>query len=426
MDPELKKELDALRAALGKNVDALARLDALEKIVAAGQADVKLVRAELEKIQQAVTEREQIIRDLREGARLSARQADPIQVRRQAIEMTGMIVRAELARANRMELPAAFRAETDLVRKYQEESLARATLTPMATTGSYVVPTITDLAIQDAVEEVSELLGLVDFIPGLPAGGTFNFTFLSTRPVMQVKRGSTDTAMTASDPVFSQVQLSPAETYVFFPVDNKMFLMSAMALGGYFENLCRDALIDKLAYWLVRGDGTATYNSITGMLAEATAAYIYSLPAGKTAFSDVAATDLQKAKAKCLKRGRGPRGRWILDLEISGSSGLISNMDRLGKVPVVTIGNDGQARILTNPEVIEEHMPGTDESAAGTGFIVYGDPATWIVGMVGGLRIASDASVKFDKNQTAFRGDTIVDIKRKPVASAITIKTAAA
>ena len=46
--------------------------------------------------------------------------------------------------------------------------------------------------------------------------------------------------------------------------------------------------------------------------------------------------------------------------------------------------------------------------------------------MVGGLQIASDASVKFDKNQTAFRGTTIVDIKRKPVQTMVLLKTAAA
>jgi len=71
-------------------------------------------------------------------------------------------------------------------------------------------------------------------------------------------------------------------------------------------------------------------------------------------------------------------------------------------------------------------MPGEDESAVATGFALYGDLATIMLAMVGGLQIASDASVKFDKNQTAFRATTIMDIKRKPVASLIVAKTAAA
>ena len=309
------------------------------------------------------------------------------------------------------------------MRKYVEECLARATLTPLSTTGSYLVPTVTEAAIRDAVEEVSELLSLVDWIPGLPAGGTFNFTFLATRPVMQPKRASSDTEMTASDPVFSQLQLSPNETYLFFPVDNKLFLMSAVALGGYFEGLCRDAMIDKLAYWVLRADGTASYNSITGTLAETTADYIYTLPSGKTTFASLAASDLTGAKAKVFKRGRGPRGRWIMDLEVLG---VVEDLDRTGKNPVVRESEDGTYRIKGNPVVIDEYMPGLDESAADTGFALYGDPATIILGMVGGMRIASDASVKFDKNQTAFRGDVIVDIKRKPVKTLVLVKTAAA
>ena len=269
MDEQLKKEFEGIRGELKKNVDAIARVDALEAQIvtlAAGAGEVKLVRGELEKIRQVVDEREKAIRELKEQGRVQQLRADPIQRKEEALIMLGMIVRQELARANGFEIPAAFKDETQLVRSYREQVLARATITPMSTTGSYMVPTVTDRSIMDAIEEVSSLLSLVDLNTGLPAGGTFNFTFLATRPVMQPKRAGTDTAMSASDPVFAQLQLSPNETYVFFPIDNKMFAMSAIALGGYFEGLCRDAMIDKLAYWALRADGTATYNSITGLL----------------------------------------------------------------------------------------------------------------------------------------------------------------
>jgi HK97 family phage major capsid protein len=181
--------------------------------------------------------------------------------------------------------------------------------------------------------------------------------------------------------------------------------------------------VDKLAYWLLRADGTATYNAITGMLNETTAAYVYSLPAGKTGFADLSAADLNKIKAKAYKRGRGPSARWIMDLEIQG---VIEDLDRNGKVPVMTFGQNGSPKIKQNEVVIEEYMPGLDESAASTGFLGYGDPATFIVAMVGGMQIASDSSYLFGKNQTAFRATTIVDIKRKPVPTFILAKTAAA
>jgi HK97 family phage major capsid protein len=426
MEPELTKEFELIRGDLKKNVDAIARVDGLEAKIAGMTAtaeDVKLVRAELDKVRVFVEERDKAIKELKEQGRVIQMRQDPIVRREAALEMLGMIVRQELARFNGLELPAALKHETALVRAYRDETLARATLTPMSGTGSYMVPTVTDRAIMDAIEEVSPVLGLVDLQTGLPPGGTFNFTFLASRPAMQPKRASSDTAMTASDPVFAQLQLSPNEIYVFFPIDNKMFAMSAIALGGYFEGLCRDAMIDKLAYWTLRADGTATYNSITGALNETTAAYILAMGAGKTAFSDLTAANLTDIKAKCLKRGRGKAARWLMDLEIQG---IIEDIERTGKVPLIREKEDGTMLLKQNPIEIEEYMPGKDESAAATGFLLYGDLATILVGMVGGLQIASDASVKFDKNQTAFRATAIADIKRKPVATMILGKTAAA
>lgn len=423
MDPELKAALDELRAKIGKNVDALARVDQIAQLAQTTGADLKVLRGEVEQVRKFVEERDKQIRALQEQARTEAMRRDPIRDRTEALTMLGMIVRSELCRAQGMPLPVGFSHETDLVRGYREQCLSRATLTPGSTTGSYLVPTLVDSGIQSGVEEVSEFLGLCDWMPGLPAAGTFNFTFLATRPTMQAKRASVDTAMTASDPVFSQMAVTPYETYIFFGVDNKLFLQSAVALGGYFDALCRDSMVDKLAYWALRADGTSTYNSITGLLNETTAAYLYQLGAGKTGFADLTDANLTAIKAKCLKRGRGPRGRWLCDLEVQG---VIENLDRTGKVPVITYAQDGTARCKQNPIVNDEYMPGLDESAASTGFLLYGDLATLLIAMVGGIEIKSDQSVRFDKNQTAFRATTVMDIKRKPVATLILGKTAAA
>jgi HK97 family phage major capsid protein len=422
MDPELKKALDELRAQIGRHVDVAARVDKIETDMAARAttADLKTARADLEKLQTLVADRDAALKTLQEQGRVQALQRDPIRDRIEAKRMLGMIVRAEIARNNRWDLPADFQGEIALVRSYREQVIARATLTPMSTTGSYVVPTVTDRSIMDAVEEVSQLLSLVDFQPGLPAGGTFNFTFLATRPSMLQKRASTDTAFTASDPVFSQLVLSPNETYVFFPIDNKLFLMSAVALGGYFEGLCRDAMIDKLAYWLLRADAGASYNSITGLLAQTT--YTVSLPNGKTAFADVTADDIYAAEDSVLGRGRGPNGRWLLSHDILG---IVKNIDRLGKMGLIDRVN-GNLTIDNYPTVQDTNMPVRSESAKGVAFAAFGDLKSIIVGMVGGMQIASDSSVRFDKNQTCFRATTIVDIKQKPVNTLVTLKTAAA
>lgn len=423
MDPELKKLLEELKGQVGKSVDAAAQIDQIVARVAAGEQQMTVARAELEKVMGFVKERDQALKELREQTRVQAVSRDPIARKQQALEMMGMIARAAFFRRHGVEHPSEFRGEVEIVRKYQEEVLARATLTPMSTTGSYVVPTVTDMSIQDAVEEVSELMSMVDFMPGLPAGGTFNYTFLATRPSMKQARATTDTTRTQSDPVFAQLQLTPKEMYVTFPVDNKFFVMSPLALGQYFQGLCRDAMIDKMAYWLLRADGTSTYNSITGLLNETRVDYVNWLPAGKTSFKDITAKDINDAKSGNLKRGRGPRARWVMDLDVQG---VIEEIDRTGKVPLLREMPDGSYRLKGNDLVIEEYMPGLDEDAKDTGFALFGDLATAIIAMVGGMRVRSDSSVGFKEDQTWFAADTVATMARKPVKTLKLIKTAKA
>lgn len=422
VDEKLKQEFDALRAELKKNVEALARVDKLEAAAGQRDADVKKIQGDMEAIRAEAKQREDTIRELQQKARVQAIQRDPIRERQDSIRMLGMIVRQELSKHLRVEVPAAFKEEGELVRSYHE-SISRATLYAGGTTGSYLVPTITEATVIDALEEVSELLGLVDFVPGLPAASTISIPTLVTRPTLQAARASVDTAMTQSDPAFGQLQLTPAEAYIYFPVDNRLIQMSAVALGNLLAQVLRDGLISGICTWLLSGDATSTYNSVRGILKENTAAYIYQLGSGKTGFANLAKSDLTGMKAKCLKRGRGPRGRWLTSLDVLG---IIEDLDRTGKTPVITYGQDGMPRVLQNEVVIEEGMPDIADSAADTGFIGFGDWATYLVGLIEGIQIASSSDYLFGKNQTAFRGVLNMDIKRKPVATAILGKTAAA
>ena len=422
MDPEIKKALEALRAELGKNADVVARIDGIEVAAKNGTSTVTALRAEMDTLKAAVVTRENEIKELQQKARVIAVAQDPITQRHEAMSMFGRICRAELCRARNEPVPAVFAEEAQVVRAYREEVAKRATLTPMAATGSYLVPTVTMTALIDTLEEVSAMLGLVDFIPGLPVGGTINIPTLLTRPAMQPKRAGTDTAMTQSDPTFGQLSLSPNESYIFFPIDNKFMQMSPFDLGNICMNALRDGMADKLAYWLLRADGTATYNSITGLLNETTGDYIYDLPAGKMAFSDLSALDLNKIMAKCLKRGRA-RGVWLMSLDIQGQ---IEEIDRAGKVPLITYAQDGTPRLKQREIIIEEYMPDLSESAKSTAFLGFGDPKTIIMGQCGAMEFASDTSYLFGKNQTAFRATALFDIKRKPVATFAIAKTAGA
>ena len=63
---------------------------------------------------------------------------------------------------------------------------------------------------------------------------------------------------------------------------------------------------------------------------------------------------------------------------------------------------------------------------ANKAFLGYGDLATFLVGLVGGIQIGVSTEYLFGENQTAFRAIVNMDMKRKPSATYTILKTAAA
>lgn len=417
MDPKLKEQFDAIRAELGKNTEGLKRLDELETKAKERDANLETIRTELKALKEGNEAREKVIKDLQQAVRVQALGNDPIKTKREAIAMLGMIGRQMLSRHLNVAVPARFAGEGVLVEAYNNQ---RATLAEGSGSGAYFIPTILELTeIIDTLEEVSEILGLVDFRTGMPTKATIP-TFV-TRPTLQPKRASTDTAMTASDPAFSYMSIDTEEAYIFFPVDNWLLELSPYNLGAYLLPMLRDAYLDGLSKWVILADGTASYNSLTGIINEAT--YKTSMPSGKMAFADLAKSDLTAIKKATLKRGRA-RGRWLMALDVLG---LIEDLDRDGKTPVLTYAQDGTPRILQNPVTIDEDMLDLADSAKDTTVLAFGDLAAMLVAMAGnGLRMATSTEFYFNRNQTCFRALAHIDIKRKPANIMRILKTAAA
>jgi HK97 family phage major capsid protein len=422
MTPEqlaaLQESIRQLNERFGKLNGMQERLASLEGALRAPDATEVTIRAELETLTTEATELRSSIADIQQRQRTSALLMDPASSEREAFRMFGMQVRQGLCRRLQTEAPSAFRAEGDALRTYMEQ---RATLNADATGGSNLVPTIMEHSIFDTLEEVSSLLALTDFQPNLP--GKMDIPTLITRPTLQHKRASIDTDMTQSDPGIGSVSFDPDEMYIYFPIDNRLIEMSAIALGTLAFQLLRDGVAEGLVNDLLNADGTSTYNGMTGFLQESTAAYVYSMTTGAStdAFTDLAAADLQGCVAKALRRGRA-NGRWIMAQDVFFN---ITNIDREGKVPLVSYGNDGMPRILGAPVEIDEGMPTIADSAAATPFIGYGDLRTYLVGLVNGVKIDYSTDVLFKRNQTAFRAVLNGDIVRKPVATFITLKSGA-
>lgn len=415
MDPEIKAALGALKSAVGeKNVELMSRIDAIEQRATEGNESAKKLREEIESLQRTHEEYQTQIETLQRESRRQLFHRDGVRDQSTALRVLGAICRQELAQHLRQDVPSTFREpEETLIRDYRE-SLSRDTIQTGATPGSNLVPVIMETELIEAVEEVSDIMSRVNFIPGLP--GNVDIPVLTGRPVLQHSRATKDTAMTASEANFDLLQIRPEEQYIYVPVDNNLLLMSALDLGRLMLNLLRDGVIDGLAHQVVAGGGPSGSDSIL----DAAAAYRYTLPSGKKAFGDITYQDLVKAKASLLKRGRA-RGVWLGSEDVIWALG---DIDRQGKEPILRTEN-GEPTILHKPVVIDESMPDLTESKANTPFLAFGDLATMTVGLVAGINIRASEHVLFNKNQTAFRATIKSDTKRKPVKTLTTIRTAA-
>ena len=411
MDPKLQEMFDELRAELKKNGDAHKFIDAIEKRVATGETSLTEAKAELKELRANVETVNKAIEDVKRDARKVAQHRDGIVSKQEGHRILGMQLRQLFFQHTGQPLPREFADEAKALEQY------RATIYADAGTGSYLIPTVTQAEIMDTLEVVSPLLSRCDFHTGLP--GKFDMPTLIGRPTLRYKRATIDTAAAASDPTFGQFVFDPDEMYTYFPVDNRLLQMSAVALGSLCVNLIRDGILDGLSYGILRADGTSGYNDMTGLLKEATAGYISALPGGKTAFSDMTKADLSAAKGKALLRAQNI-GVWLMGSYIVS---LTEDLNRTGKDPVITTRGDGTRLILGNEIVVDAYMPTSAESAISTGFAVFGDLKTEFVGLVGGIDIAVSTEFMFNKNQTCFRGVINGQFQRKPFAGLITMKT---
>lgn len=397
--------INGIREELGqRNTDLQARLTAIEKSRETQGADLGKLRAELDTLRSEAKQREDTIREIERRNNLRLEQ-DPVRSREQALGMLGMMARQDYFRVSRAEIPALFAKEREQVDAYVREARTRATLGEQTTAGGYFMPTVLQLGIYDTLEQVSELLSVIDFQSGVPTKGAF--VTLTGRPTLQPKRASSDTSLAQSDPAFGTFDWDTEEAGFSFPIDNWMFQLSPIDLGSRLVPLCRDAYIQGLCDWLINADGTASYNSMSGMLADT----VNVVRMTGTAFSDLTNDDLRKLMRAVLRRAR------VMGSFVGGPYAIdvLEGIDRTGKIPVLRESADGSYVVKGKRFVEDEGMPDETDSAAGAAFLAFGDPKTWAVVLAAnGLQIAFDSSIGFRANQTWYRALGHVDIVRKP------------
>ncbi len=332
-------------------MDLAARLDVIEGARATEADEVKKLRTELDDIKKTSQEREATIVEIQRRNRLRI-EADPAQQRKEALEMLGEMGRRALAHELRDGCAEDVCRAAEAAGRVSEAAAPSGRRCRWPRAPPFPADHTSRMEIFNTLEEVSPLLGEVDFQSGWPAKGTF--VSLTGRPTLQPKRASSDTDMTQSDASFSEFSWSTDEGYIFFPVDNWLLELSPLAFGTLLLQVSRDAFLQGLTDWLINGDGTSTYNSITGILNDT----VNIVRLAGTGFASLTNANLRALMRAVLLRARRMgvflSGPYLID--------LLEEIDRTGKVPILREQGDGSYRIKSHRHVEDEGMP--DETAA--------------------------------------------------------------
>lgn len=415
MDEELRQAIEALKGEIGEsNTDLRDRLQQVEERAKEDDAKVEELRGEIDNLKQVAQEREATITEMQQRMRQEQRESDPIADRRRAVEMFGMISRQLLAHKMGTEVPPRFREEAEQVREYRESRMQRDTLVESTGAGTYFIPTVLQMEIIDSLAGLSPLLDNVEMLTGMPTKGTV--PVLSGRPTLQHKRASSGTDMTQSDFSFTEMDWDTEEAYIFFPVDNWLLQLSPFNLGSFLLPRTREAFLLGLENDVLNADGTATYNSMTGLLNEST--YVTRITG--TSFNSITNADLNKAVTAVLNRFRG-NGKWTMN---KGIIDILDEISREGKTPILRERGNGDITVKGYPVLEVSAMPGQGDSGKDKGLALFGDLRVLMVVLAAqGIELATSTEVLFKRNQTCFRATGHIDIQRQPVNGLRLLKT---
>lgn len=409
----LREMLAEMKGNVGRAVEVLPKIEALEKKLTERDTDAKTMRDGIEALKADLKARADEIAECRRQQQVRIDQ-DPARSKRQALIVLGAQLRQSLARAIGSEIPGRFSDERAVIEDYAKQ---RATLQAGSSPGSLMIPTMLEADFNTAMEDPSTIAGQTDYRPNLP--GNIDVTVLTGRFALKGKRSSVDNELEKQEPAFTQLSIAPEEMSIFVPVDNRLLEMEAIGLASQMMPLLMDSFVDGIGYWALRADGTAAFNSLTGVLNNGT--YKVAMPAGKKSFRDLSRDDLLRVKVSTLQRIQN-RGKFYLGAETLAS---IGDLDRQGKVALVTQMN-GKTLVDGNEVVVDQYMPVGSESAADKPLLAFGDMAAMVVGLKAGVQVDASREYYFGKNQTCFRLIAYGDIKRKPANLLTVLRTAAA
>lgn len=239
-----------------------------------------------------------------------------------------------------------------------------------------------------------------------------------------------NTAITASDMAFSQVNLVARKPSVLTQVSSELNEDEVVGLAtlmtqefGYALALAEDQ-----AGFL--GDGTSTYGGIVGLKNALLAGSIADADTGDTTFATLDLNDFHRCKG-LLPAYAGLQPKWYISQQ-----GFALSMEQLavaaGGTTPVNIAAGMQPMFLGSPVVFTQVLPTTSGAQTSTIVAYYGDLAmATTMGVRRQMRIDSDSSYYFNQDAIAVRCTERYDINIHETGTAtvagpiVALKTAA-
>lgn len=415
---EVIDRLNSIRADIAKdNKDVATRIDRVVADVEARATESKALRKEVDELKERAGQIVKDHEDLKKRSRVEAFRRSGIKDEQHGYFLVGAGLRDKLATQNgadwvRKMIPTG---ESEQLKEY------RATLIETGSgSGAELIPTGFAVDLLDTIEAAADTISDADVQINLP--GNLDLPTITARPTFNHKRAAKTSDLAKSAPAFGKVQFRPEEGSLCFDIDLAMFRMSPVALGQAFVQLINDAMTGALSHDLAFGDGTDSYNEITGFMVDATAANVYSLPAGKTSFGDIVYHDFWSILAKPLARS-AQRGRFYMSRDVLGIVAAIQTTNK--QIPLINY-EGGMYKLLQRDIRLIEDFPGMAGNAPATKFMAFGDLYSYLVGMVGTPDVAFDGSAAFERAAIVARLLCYFDIVKKHDRGMCSVATAAA
>jgi HK97 family phage major capsid protein len=236
------------------------------------------------------------------------------------------------------------------------------------TTGSLIVPIEYMAEVLLVAKQASQLMGLVREVP--------MGAYTKVVPVQLTAAGFTwkaaqSTIAAASAPTFTNATLTAYTGYLFIPLTEEFQEDSMVNVGAYFRDMIGQAWGYEFDYQACQGT-----SPFTGMLGAA--GNVFTLGAGKTAFSSISFDDLDGVIAKLDSEMKRVGARWILHCTVldilrgkKNANGDYLFQQAAGNVP---------ATIRGYPFTSSDGMISNSSSAISTKFLIFGNPQNFLHG----------------------------------------------